>query len=200
MIGKLHKKGDHWVIRYKMEDDTVATDGGELSIHPDTPIEIFAQLTETWKDELQGKEVEFEIVNFMHDTFVANIIDEDYESPEPNEALKSAKIKFDASVFIPPSSLSDDFQIDPDGDYENVDEWDPDYMDGKNHDTWFDEMDINPQWKKHLKKYNLSQEIWNVIVGLYVGETHSLRKSLEEQKFWALKYHKLNNQIKDLLD
>ena len=36
MIGKLHKKGDHWVIRYKMEDDTVATDGGELSLHPDT--------------------------------------------------------------------------------------------------------------------------------------------------------------------
>jgi hypothetical protein len=195
MIGKLHKKGDHWVIRYKMEDDTVATDGGELSLHPDTPIEIFAQLTETWKDELQGKEVEFEIVNFMHDTFVAKIIDEDYDSPEPNEALKSAKEKYDKLFHkdrsIGPSYISDD---------ENVDEWDPDYMDGKNHDTWFDEMDINPQWKKHLKKYNLSQEIWNVIVGLYVGETHSLRKSLEEQKFWALKYHKLNNQIKDLLD
>ena len=30
MIGKLHRKGDHWVIRYKMEDDMIATDGGEL--------------------------------------------------------------------------------------------------------------------------------------------------------------------------
>jgi len=186
MIGKLHKKGDHWVIRYKMEDDTVTTDGGEVSLHPDD--EIFLMGVKEWNDD----DIHFKIVPFMHDTFVAKIIHEDDESPEPNEALKSAKKKYDKLFHkdrsIGPSYISDD---------ENVDEWDPDYMDGKNHDTWFDEMDINPQWKKHLKKYNLSQEIWNVIVGLYVGETHSLRKSLEEQKFWALKYHKLNNQIKE---
>ena len=193
MIGKLHKKGDHWVIRYKMEDDTVATDGGEVSLHPDDVNGILA--ANIFGSKIENREVNFKIIPFMHDTFVAKIIHEDDESPEPNEALKSAKEKYDKLFHkdrsIGPSYISDD---------ENVDEWDPDYMDGKNYDTWFDEMDINPQWKKHLKKYNLSQEIWNVIVGLYVGETHSLRKSLEEQKFWALKYHKLNNQIKDLLD
>ena len=171
MIGKLHKKEDHWVIRYKMEDDMVATDGGEISLHPDD--EIFLMGVKEWNDD----DIHFKIVPFMHDTFVAKIIQEE------------------TTPYV-----SDDFQIGPDGAYENVDEWDPDYMDGKNEDTWFDELDINPHWKKHLKKYNLSPEIWNVICRLYYGETIALKQSLEEQRYWIDKYHNLKRNIKNLVD
>jgi len=167
-LGKLHKKEDHWVIRYKMEDDMIATDGGEISLHPDD--EIFLMGVKEWNDD----DIHFKIVPFMHDTFVAKIVKEPF--------------------------VSDDFQIGPDGAFENVDEWDPDYMDGKNEDTWFDELDINPHWKKHLKKYNLSPEIWNVICRLYYGETIALKQSLEEQRYWIDKYHNLKRNIKNLAD
>jgi hypothetical protein len=167
-LGKLHKKEDHWVIRYKMEDDIIATDGGEISLHPDD--EIFLMGVKEWNDD----DIHFKIVPFMHDTFVAKIVKEPF--------------------------VSDDFQIGPDGAFENVDEWDPDYMDGKNEDTWFDELDINPHWKKHLKKYNLSPEIWNVICRLYYGETIALKQSLEEQRYWIDKYHNLKINIKNLVD
>jgi hypothetical protein len=73
-------------------------------------------------------------------------------------------------------------------------------MDGVNEDTWFDELDINPHWKKHLKKYNLSPEIWNVICRLYYGETIALKQSLEEQRYWIDKYHNLKRNIKNLAD
>ena len=169
--GKLHKKENHWVIRYKMEDDMIATDGGEISLHPDD--EIFLMGVKEWNDD----DIHFKIVPFMHDTFVAKIIQEE------------------TTPFV-----SDDFQIGPDGAFENVDEWDPDYMDGKNEDTWFDELDINPHWKKHLKKYNLSPEIWNVICRLYYGETIALKQSLEEQRYWIDKYHNLKRNIKNLAD
>ena len=191
MIGKLHRKGDHWVIRYKMEDDLIATDGGEISLHPDD--EIFLMGVKEWNDD----DIHFKIVPFMHDTFVAKIIDEDDDSPEPNEALKSAKERYDRHT---PPYVSDDFQIGPDGAYENVDEWDPDYMDGKNEDTWFDELDINPHWKKNLKRFNLSPEVWNVICRLYYGETIALKQSMEEQLYWIHKYNNLKKNIKNLLD
>jgi hypothetical protein len=151
-----------------MEDDIIATDGGEISLHPDD--EIFLMGVKEWNDD----DIHFKIVPFMHDTFVAKIVKEPF--------------------------VSDDFQIGPDGAFENVDEWDPDYMDGKNEDTWFDELDINPHWKKHLKKYNLSPEIWNVICRLYYGETIALKQSLEEQRYWIDKYHNLKINIKNLVD
>jgi hypothetical protein len=190
MIGKLHRKGDHWVIRYKMEDDMIATDGGELSIHPDD--EIFLMGVKAWNDD----DIHFKIVPYMHDTFVAKVIDDD-GFPVPNEALKSAKERYDRHT---PPYVSDDFQIGPDGAYENVDEWDPDYMDGKNEDTWFDELDINPHWKKNLKKFNLSPEVWNVICRLHYGETIALKQSMEEQLYWIQKYNNLKKNIKNLLD
>ena len=191
MIGKLHRKGDHWVIRYKMEDDLIATDGGEISLHPDD--EIYLMGVKEWNDD----DIHFKIVPYMHDTFVAKIIDEDDDSPEPNEALKSAKERYDKHIL---PYVSDDFQIGPDGAYENVDEWDPDYMDGKNEDTWFDELDINPHWKKNLKRFNLSPEVWNVICRLHYGETIALKQSMEDQLNWIQKYHKLKKDIKNLLD
>ena len=166
MTGKLHKKEDHWVIRYKMEDDLIATDGGELSLHPEDIDEMLFCFI--------GEEVEFKIVPHMHDTFVAKIVKEPF--------------------------VGDDFQIGPDGAYENVDEWDPDYMDGKNEDTWFDELDLPPNWKKHLKKFNLSPEVLNVICRLHYGETIALKQSMEDQINWIQKYHKLKKDIKNLLD
>ena len=100
MRGKLHKKEDHWVIRYKMEEDLIATDGGEISLHPDDIVDV--STADVWG------EVEFRIVPFIHDTFVAKLVNEPH--------------------------VSDDFQIGPDGAYENVDERDPDFMDGQNKD------------------------------------------------------------------
>ena len=190
MIGKLHRKKDHWVIRYKMEDDMIATDGGELSIHPDD--EIFLMGVKEWNDD----DIHFKIVPYMHDTFVAKVIDDD-DFPEPNEALKSAKERYDRHT---PPYVSDDFQIGPDGAYENIDEWDPDYMDGQNEDTWFDELDINPHWKKNLKRFNLSPEVWNVICRLHYGDTIALKQSMEEQLYWIHKYNNLKKNIKNLLD
>ena len=190
MIGKLHRKKDHWVIRYKMEDDIIATDGGEISIHPDD--EIFLMGVKEWNDD----DIHFKIVPYMHDTFVAKIIDDD-DFPEPNEALKSAKGRYDRHT---PPYVSDDFQIGPDGAYENIDEWDPEYMDGKNEDTWFDELDINPNWKKNLKRFNLSPEVWNVICRLHYGDTIALKQSMEEQLYLIQKYNNLKKNIKNLLD
>jgi hypothetical protein len=53
--------------------------------------------------------------------------DEDSE-PEPNEVLKSAKEKYDKQPRV-----SDDFQIGPDGAYED---WDVTLMDGLEYETW----------------------------------------------------------------
>jgi len=189
MKGKLHKKGDHWVIRYKMEDDLIATDGGELSLHPEDIDEMLFCFI--------GEEVEFNIVPHMHDTFVAKLINEDNDYPEPNEDLKSAKKRYDKHI---PPYVSDDFQIGPDGAYEHADEWDPDYMDSQNEDTWFDELDLPPNWKKHLKKFNLSPEVLNVICRLHYGETIALKQSMEDQLNWIQKYHRLKKDIKNLLD
>lgn len=149
MIGKLHRKGNHWVIRYEMENSC------EISLHPDDINGILA--ADIFGSKMEGREVEFQITPFIHDTFVAKLIDDDY--PEPNESLKSAKENYD-KLFHKSRSIGPS----------NVDEWDPDYMDGKNQDTWFDELDINPQWKKQLKKYNLSPVVWNVICQLYNNE------------------------------
>jgi len=106
MRGKLHRKGDHLVIRYKMEDDLIATDGGEISLHPDDVNGVLA--ADIFESNIENREVEFNIVPYMHDTFVARIINEPH--------------------------VSDDFQIGPDGAYENVDERDPDFVDGQNKD------------------------------------------------------------------
>jgi hypothetical protein len=168
MTGKLHRKGDHWVIRYKMEDDLIATDGGEISLHPDD--EIYLMGVKEWNDD----DIHFKIVPFMHDTFVAKIVKEPF--------------------------VSDDFQIGPNGAYEHVDEWDPDYVDGKNEDTWFDELDLPQNWKKQLKKFNLPSEVLNVICRLHYGDTISLKQSMEEQLYWIQKYNNLKKNIKNLLD
>jgi hypothetical protein len=53
------------------------------------------------------------------------------DSPEPNEALKSAKEKYDKEPRV-----SDDFQIGPDGAYEHNSDWDATLMDGLEYEDW----------------------------------------------------------------
>ena len=70
----------------------------------------------------------------MHDTFVAKIIDEDDDYPEPNEALKSAKERYDRHT---PPYVSDDFQIGPDGAYENIRAYSTPYEDAERIVSYF---------------------------------------------------------------
>jgi hypothetical protein len=68
------------------------------------------------------------------------------ESPEPNEALKSAKERYDKQI---PPYVSDDFQIGPDGAYENIRPYSTPYEDAeriisyfKNYRFHISQMDI----------------------------------------------------------
>jgi hypothetical protein len=71
-----------------------------------------------WKDD---REDEIE-------RFYSHWNTDDDSGPEPNEALKSAKEKYDKQPRV-----SDDFQIGPDGAYED---WDVTLMDGLEYETW----------------------------------------------------------------
>jgi hypothetical protein len=55
------------------------------------------------------------------------------DSPEPNEALKLAKERYDKHI---PPYVSDDFQIGPDGAFEDVSDWDVTLMDGIEYESW----------------------------------------------------------------
>lgn len=163
MIGKLHRKGDHWVIRYKMEDDLIATDGGEISLHPDD--EIFLMGVKEWNDD----DIHFKIVPYIHDTFVAKVIDDD-DFPEPNEALKSAKKKFDASVFVPPY-VSDDFQIGPDGAYENIQPYSTPYEDAERIINYFKNYRFHiPQMDIVIMSTKVADEILMALENTYTSK------------------------------
>ena len=58
-----------------------------------------------------------------------HINEDDY--PKPNEALKSAKERYDKQPRV-----SDDFQIGPDGAYEHSSDWDVTLMDGLEYESW----------------------------------------------------------------
>jgi hypothetical protein len=56
MKGTLHKTEQGWIVEYAKHS--------ELPLHPDDEsLWMFAELNEEWKDKLDGKEVEFEIVS-----------------------------------------------------------------------------------------------------------------------------------------
>lgn len=55
--------------------------------------------------------------------------------PDPNESLKSAKEKYDEELKKLPYVI-DDFQIVPDGAYENNSDWDATLMDGIEYEDW----------------------------------------------------------------
>ena len=66
MKGTLHKTEQGWTVRYldyKKAHDIMYC-GESLPLHPDDEsLWMFAELNEEWKDKLDGKEVEFEIVS-----------------------------------------------------------------------------------------------------------------------------------------
>ena len=71
------------------------------------------------------------------------------QSPEPNEALISAKEKYEAMIDDKPPYVSDDFQIGPDGAYENIMAYSTPYEDAerivsyfKNYRFHISQMDI----------------------------------------------------------
>jgi hypothetical protein len=56
MKGTLHKTEQGWIVEYAKHS--------ELPLHPDDEsLWMFAELNEEWKDKLDGKEVEFDIVS-----------------------------------------------------------------------------------------------------------------------------------------
>ena len=56
MKGTLHKTEQGWIVEYAKHS--------ELPLHPDDEsLWMFAELNEEWKDKLDDKEVEFEIVS-----------------------------------------------------------------------------------------------------------------------------------------
>ena len=70
----------------------------------------------SWKDDTDSEDINM----FSHWK------DDDDSGPEPSEALKLAKERYDKQV---PPYVSDDFQIGPDGAYEHVEDttWDEVY-------------------------------------------------------------------------
>ena len=62
MKGKLHKKeNDRWVVRYKMDEDLIATDGGETYLHPSDIQQV--ELDEIVFNTIENwPEVDFEFV------------------------------------------------------------------------------------------------------------------------------------------
>lgn len=68
MIGKLIKRENKWVVQYKMDSDLIATDGGEIPIHPEYAKSYFLD------EEDVGKEVEFEMIDeFIEPELYQNI-------------------------------------------------------------------------------------------------------------------------------
>jgi hypothetical protein len=56
MVGNLHKTERGWFVRYKMESDLVATDGGLIPLYPNDIDDYLFDLE-------HGKEVEFNIIS-----------------------------------------------------------------------------------------------------------------------------------------
>ena len=71
-----------------------------------------------------------DVEKYYKDTYI-NEDDFYVPFPEPNEALKSAKEKYDKQPRV-----SDDFQIGPDGAYEHNSDWDATLMDGLEYESW----------------------------------------------------------------
>lgn len=93
------------------------------------------------------------------------------QSPEPNEALISAKEKYEAMLDAKPPYVSDDFQIGPDGAYENILAYSTPYEDAerivgyfKNYRFHISQMDIVIMSKK------VADEILTALENTYASE------------------------------
>ena len=93
------------------------------------------------------------------------------QSPEPNEALISAKEKYEAMLDAKPPYVSDDFQIGPDGAYENILAYSTPYEDAerivgyfKNYRFHISQMDIV------IMSTKVADEILTALENTYASE------------------------------
>jgi hypothetical protein len=93
------------------------------------------------------------------------------QSPEPNEVLISAKEKYEAMLDAKPPYVSDDFQIGPDGAYENIRSYSTPYEDAgrivgyfKNYRFHISQMDIV------IMSTKVADEILTALENAYVSE------------------------------
>jgi hypothetical protein len=93
------------------------------------------------------------------------------QSPEPNESLISAKEKYEAMLDAKPPYVSDDFQIGPDGAYENIRVYSTPYEDAerivsyfKNYRFHISQMDIV------IMSTKVADEILTALENAYVSE------------------------------
>lgn len=93
------------------------------------------------------------------------------QSPEPNEALISAKEKYEAILDAKPPYVSDDFQIGPDGAYENIRAYSTPYEDAerivsyfKNYRFHISQMDIV------IMSTKVADEILTALENTYASE------------------------------
>jgi len=108
-------------------------------------LEIITDFTYDGKDLTDNKEYgDYDSKGFSY-----YLNEAEDESPEPNEALISAKEKYEAMLDDKPPYVSDDFQIGPDGAYENIRAYSTPYEDAgrivsyfKNYRFHISQMDI----------------------------------------------------------
>jgi hypothetical protein len=75
MKGTLYKTKQGWVVSRCVGDGVAEVWEERLPLHPDDEsLWMFAELNEEWKDKLDGKEVDFEIVDeFTHPELYTNV-------------------------------------------------------------------------------------------------------------------------------
>jgi hypothetical protein len=130
-------------------------------------LEIITDFTYDGKDLTDNKEYgDYDSKGF---SYYLNEVE--YESPEPNEALISAKEKYEAMLDAKPPYVSDDFQIGPDGAYENIRVYSTPYEDAerivsyfKNYRFHISQMDIV------IMSTKVADEILTALENAYVSE------------------------------
>jgi hypothetical protein len=130
-------------------------------------LEIITDFTYDGKDLTDNKEYgDYDSKGF---SYYLNEVE--YESPEPNEALISAKEIYEAILDDKPPYVSDDFQIGPDGAYENIRPHSTPYEDAerivsyfKNYRFHISQMDIV------IMSTKVADEILTALENAYVSE------------------------------
>jgi len=130
-------------------------------------LEIITDFTYDGKDLTDNKEYgDYDSKGFSY-----YLNEAEDESPEPNEALISTKEKYEAMLDAKPPYVSDDFQIGPDGAYENIRVYSTPYEDAerivsyfKNYRFHISQMDIV------IMSTKVADEILTALENAYVSE------------------------------
>ena len=130
-------------------------------------LDIITDFTYDGKDLTDNKEYgDYDSKGFSY-----HLNELEYQSPEPNEALISAKEKYEAMLDAKPPYVSDDFQIGPDGAYENILTYSTPYEDAerivgyfKNYRFHISQMDIV------IMSTKVADEILTALENTYASE------------------------------